>query len=63
MLIEITGKKWITIVKVNLLEESHRNVMKSVDVVTCMKYIHFMPPPHFRGGGEGGGGPRNFRLI
>ena len=49
MLIEITGKKWITIVKVNLLEESHRNVMKSVDVVTCMKYIHFMvsasPPP------------------
>ena len=48
-------------------------MIKSVDVVDCMKYLHLMVSaphashPHFflggGGGGGGGGGAGNFRLI
>ena len=49
------NRKWITNVKVNLLEESHRNCDKISGC--CQLYeihtfhgVSHTPPPHFRGG-------------
>ena len=50
------GRKRITIVKVNLLEESHRNCDKisgCCQLYEIHTFCQLLPSPHFRGRGRG----------